>query len=92
MRSHTVVITDPAADDLERIREHIGRENPAAANRVAVQLIAACDRLDYLPERGRPGVVPGTRELVALWPYVIVYRVGAGVVEILRVWHGAQDR
>lgn len=31
--------------------------------------------IEYLPERGRPGLVPGTRELVALWPYVIVYRI-----------------
>lgn len=92
MPSYTVVFTDPAADDLERIREYIGRENPSAANRVAVQLIAACDRLEYLPERGRPGVVPETRELVTSWPYVIVYRVGAGVVEVLRIFHGAQDR
>lgn len=57
-----------------------------------MQLIAACDRLEHLPERGRPDVVPGTRELVALWPYVVVYRVSAGVVEVLRIWHGAQDR
>lgn len=92
MPSYTVVFTDPAADDLQRIREYIGRENPSAANRVAVQLIAACDRLEYLPERGRPGVVPETRELATLWPYVIVYRVGAGVVEVLRIFHGAQDR
>lgn len=92
MPSYAVVFTDPAADDLERIREHIGRDNPGAANRVAVQLIAACDRLEYLPERGRPGVLIGTRELAALWPYVIVYRVSASVVEVLRIFHGAQDR
>ncbi len=36
----------------------------------------------------------GTRELVALSPYLIVYEVdpGADSVRILRVWHGAQDR
>lgn len=89
---HTVVFTDPALLDLQLIRTHIGRENPAAANRVAVQLIAACDRLEYLPERGRPGLVPGTRELTSCWPYVIVYRIQPAQVEILRVWHGAQDR
>jgi plasmid stabilization system protein ParE len=42
---------------------------------VAVQLVAACDRLEYLPELGRPGLVPGTRELTVIWPYVIVYRI-----------------
>jgi toxin ParE1/3/4 len=35
---------------------------------VIVQLVAACDRLEYLPERGRPGLMPGTRELPALMP------------------------
>ena len=81
-----------ALADLARIRAHIGQENPAAANRVAVQILAACDRLEHLPERGRPGAIPGTRELVALWPYVVVYRVTADGVGVARIWHGAQDR
>ena len=59
---------------------------------MSIQLLAACDRLEYLPERGKPGLAPGTRELAAIWPYVIVYRVAAEGVEILRIWHGAQDR
>jgi toxin ParE1/3/4 len=87
-----VVLTADALADLANIRSYIGEHNPFAATRVAVQLIAACDRLEYLPERGRPGVVLGTRELTALWPYVIVYRVTPAAVEILRIWHGAQDR
>ena len=87
-----VTFTRAALQSLASIREYIGRENPAAANRVAVQLVAACDRLEYLPERGRPGLKPGTRELVALWPYIIVYRLSPGGVEILNIWHGAQER
>ena len=87
-----VTLAAAARADLARIRTYIGQENPAAANRVAVQLLAACDRLEYLPERGRPGLVPGTRELAAVWPYVIVYRVTPEGVQILRIWHGAQDR
>ena len=74
------------------MRTHIGQDNPAAANRVAVPIVAACDRLGYLPERGWPGLVPGTRELVALWPYVIAYRIISAEMQILRVWHGAQHR
>jgi len=84
--AHTVVFTDPAIADLARIRDHIGQESLAAANRVAVQIVAACDRLEHLPERGRPGLVSGTRELVALRPYVIVYRIVPAEVQILRVW------
>jgi toxin ParE1/3/4 len=59
---------------------------------VAVALVAACDRLEHLPERGRPGLISGTRELVAIWPYVIVYRVTEHAVEVIRIWHGAQNR
>jgi toxin ParE1/3/4 len=92
VRTFSVDITDPAVEDLERIRDHIGQENPAAASRVAIQIVAACDRLEYLPERGRPGLEPGTRELVSCWPYVIVYRLTGTTVEILRIWHSAQDR
>ena len=87
-----VTLTAPALADLAQIRAYIGRDNPAAANRIAVQLLAACDRLDYLPERGRPSLVPGTRELAALWPYVIIYRVEPKEVQILRIWYGSQDR
>lgn len=92
MQAYEIRFSEPAVADLERIREHIGKENPAAASRVAIQLIAACDRLERLPERGRLGSVPGTRELIAYGPYVIVYQIKAETVEILRIWHSAQDR
>lgn len=87
-----IQFTRSALNDIRRIESHIGEENPAAASRVAIQIVATCDRLEYLPERGRPGLVSGTRELVSCWPYVIVYRITGSSVEILRVWHSAQDR
>jgi toxin ParE1/3/4 len=87
-----VVFTQRAADDLRQIRDYIGLENPFAASRVAVELVSACDRLERFPERGRPGRVPGTRELLSVWPYVIAYRIQGDNVEILHVWHGAQPR
>jgi len=87
-----VAITWAARTDLARIRAYISNDNPEAASRMAVELIAACDRLELFPERGRPGLVPGTRELTTVWPYVISYRIRGGVVEILRIWHGAQHR
>jgi toxin ParE1/3/4 len=42
---------------------------------------------------GRPGLVPGTRELLE-WPYIIVYRVDPqrDEVVVVSVVHGAQDR
>lgn len=88
----TVRFMPAARTDLIKIRAYIDRFNSAAASRLAVELVAACDRLELFPERGRPGSVPGTRELTTVWPYVIVYRVRRGDVEVLHVWHGRQDR
>ena len=87
-----VIFSADALADLENIRAYIGADDPFAASRVAVQIVAACDRLEHLPERGRPGLVVGTRELTSAWPYVIVYRLTPEAVEIVRIWHGAQDR
>ena len=87
-----VVLTALAFADLVRIRDYIGQNNSITASQVAVQLVAACDRPEHLSERGRPGLLPGTHELVALWPYIIVYRIDQEEVQILRIWHGAQDR
>jgi toxin ParE1/3/4 len=87
-----VVVTRAALSDLSAVRAYIGERNPAAASRVAVQILSACDRLEYFPKRGRPGATPGTREITSIRPFVIVYRIGDDVVEILRIWHGAQDR
>ncbi|MGL4962672.1 MAG: type II toxin-antitoxin system RelE/ParE family toxin [Inquilinus sp.] len=83
--------TEPARQDLQRIRAYVAEFNPWAANRLAVQLLAAADSLEHFPRRGRTGIELGTRELVSVQPYVIVYRI-TSIVEILRIWHGAQSR
>ncbi len=87
-----VALSPEALADLIAIRAYIGDCNPAAASRIAVQIVAACDALEHLPERGRPGLVPGTREVTLIWPYVIVYRIVPEAVEIVRIWHGARRR
>lgn len=79
--------------DVARIVQHIAEENPIAARQVAREILLAGDSLTMFPQRGRPGRVLGTRELVAYPPYILVYRVASqGMVTILRVWHGAQSR
>ena len=87
-----VAFSPDALADLVAIRTYIGDRNPSAASRIAVQIVAACDALEHLPERGRPGLVSGTREVTLIWPYVIVYRIAPEAVEIIRIRHGAQDR
>jgi plasmid stabilization system protein ParE len=49
--------------------------------------------LKKFPQRGRKGREEGTRELLQRrLPHVIAYRVKDDGVEILHIWHPAQDR
>ena len=82
-----------ALADIARITRYIATDNPVAATRVARELLLAGDSLAIFPRRGRPGRQAGTRELVTIGPYVLVYRIAdTEAVTILRVWHAAQDR
>jgi toxin ParE1/3/4 len=80
-----------ALADLETIRTHIAQDDPAAASRMAIAIVAAADRLSTNPRIGRLGALPGTFELVVR-PYVLVYEIHRAEVAILRVWHGRQQR
>jgi plasmid stabilization system protein ParE len=81
-----------ARADLIRIVQYIAEENPVAARQVARELVLAGDSLTMFPRRGRRGRALGTRELVTIQPYVIVYETDGDAVTVLRVWHGAQQR
>lgn len=87
-----VAWTDDALEDIEATYDYLARFNPVAAQRVAEALFIAGDSLAVFPHRGRIGIRPDTRELLSVQPYVIVYRIIGEEVQILRVWHGAQDR
>lgn len=84
-----VIWTRAARGDLAGIRAYIGQFNPTAAARFAIRLVLAADSLVELAERGRP-IRDGRRELAALPPYLIRYRVAGDVVFVLRIRHGAR--
>jgi toxin ParE1/3/4 len=80
-----------ALANLEAEAAYIARDSPAAASRVVAVIAAAAERLKQHPAMGRPGRVPGTRELViAGTPYIIPYRIRADAIEALRVFHAAR--
>jgi len=81
-----------AIDDLILLRAYIAEDNPAAARGVALHIIHNIEQLlPNNPQMGRPGRVPGTRELVIpKTPYVVPYRLQRNVIQILRVYHGAR--
>jgi len=84
--------TPRALLDLAQHTRYVANFNPGAAVTLAQELRAASKNLQAFPHRGRPGLVKNTRELTAVWPYVMVYRIVGQTVEILRIWHGAQER
>ena len=66
----------------------IAADDAAAARVVIERVLDAVAQLSEQPAIGRPGRVPGTRELiVSRTRYIVPYRVRAETVEILRVFH-----
>jgi toxin ParE1/3/4 len=79
-------------EDLTSLRAYIAEDDPAAARRVALRIMHDIEQLlPSNPHIGRPGRVPGTRELVIpRTPYIVPYRIQHGAIQILRVYHGAR--
>jgi toxin ParE1/3/4 len=81
-----------AIADLAALRAYIAQDDPAAAQRVALDIIRNVETLrPNSPEMGRPGRVPGTRELViSRTPYIVPYRLVGNTIQVLRVFHSAR--
>ena len=81
-----------AREDLRAIVQYIGKDNPARAKSFGKELRDKTKPLAQHPGLGRPGRLPGIRELVVHPNYLVFYRVLAEgrTVQILRVKHSAQ--
>jgi toxin ParE1/3/4 len=80
-----------ALANLNAEAEYIAQDNPAAATRTVAAIVKASQHLKTHPTLGRPGRVPGTRELlVPRTPYIVPYRVRGHAVELLRVFHASR--
>jgi plasmid stabilization system protein ParE len=77
-----------ALQNLDDEATFIAQDDASAARLVVQRILAAVATLADQPGLGRPGRVPGTRELiVAKTRYLVPYRVRSGTVEVLRVFH-----
>jgi addiction module RelE/StbE family toxin len=80
-----------ALDNLNTVAEYISRDNPVAAAHTVATIVNAVEKLKRFPASGRPGRVPGTRELVVPGTsYIVPYRVRGDAVELVRVFHAAR--
>ena len=86
-----VLFAPQARQDLDGIFDYILEESPDLAAVVLNRINEAILSLTEMPHLGRPGRVPGTRELVVQrTPFIVPYQITGQTVEILRVYHGAR--
>lgn len=78
--------------DLKSVKDYIGQDNSLAAQQIVQRIKNKVFLLSEQPGIGRPGRVPGTKELlVDQTPYVLPYRVRDNKIEILRVLHTSRQ-
>jgi len=93
MHNKSVVWLHKALQDLYKqmlyLEEVAGSDT---AKSIAERIWIAGQGLRFLSSRGRPGKVPGTRELILTnAPYYISYRERGNEVQILRIIHFSQN-
>lgn len=89
-----VVFSIRSREDLRRIVEFIAQDDPAAAERFGLALIAQAESFANAPHIGVPMPErPGTR-FFPFGSYLIIYRADAArqTVKVLRFWHGARGK
>ena len=80
-----------ALKNLDEELTYIASDDPKAARLVLRRIMDAVSTLPAQPSIGRPGRVPGTRELpVPNTRYLLPYRFRRGAIEILRVFHASR--
>jgi toxin ParE1/3/4 len=80
-----------AKTDLLAILAYISDSDPAAALRLKEEIDVRIGHLPRHPRLYRAGREPGTREMVVMPNYLVIYTEGAGAITILRVLHAAQQ-
>lgn len=86
-----VVWRESALDDLDQIVVYIAQRDFDAGARLQNLIESSAERLAEHPYMYRPGREIGTREAVVHPNYILVYRVGMDVVEVVNVIHSRRQ-
>ena len=86
-----VIWTPEAEEDRAKIVAYIRADNPLAAARMEQLFNRAASRLAEHPRLGRPGKIPGTRELIPHESYRLVYEIHDETVWVLVLVHTARQ-
>jgi len=85
--------TPAAAEDQESINAYLKDHHPQYRQATIGKLYDSILSLKQFPEQGLAGREAGTRELLfSPLPYIAVYRVKEDAIEVLRIYHSAQQR
>ena len=82
-----------ALADLQGYYDWLSSLERGRPKQTLARIRTAAHSLKRLGDIGRPSIEPGLRELsVRNAPYIIVYRIDGDTIDILAVYHAAQER
>ncbi len=84
--------TPQAVEDIEAIRQYVGRDSAHYADLLVRRLVKAVERIHEFPKSGRvvPEIEDEAIREVLLDDYRIIYKLLEEVAEVLTVFHGAR--
>lgn len=86
--------TEQAVDHLGAIAEYVSRSSPIYAEQLVQRIVHRLDQVRAFPESGSvvaEAASPSVRQVIE-WPYRIIYRHRADVIEVLAIIHGRRER
>ena len=86
-----VVWTPEAQQDRLNVWNYIAADNPSAAVKMDALFSVTAARLIEYPELGKPGKIPGTRDLIPHENYRLVYEIDGDTIWILTLVHTARQ-
>jgi len=86
-----LVWRESARQDVKAAIHYIAEHDAAAADRMLSAIEAFAEQLPDHPYMCRPGRIAGTREAVVHPNYILIYRVTAEAVEIVKLVHARQQ-
>ncbi|PSJ59128.1 type II toxin-antitoxin system RelE/ParE family toxin [Kumtagia ephedrae] len=83
--------SEDAEQDRNEIFDFIEADNPIAAAKMDLLFENAAERAAKFPHMGRPGELPGTRELIPHPSYRLVYEIQDDAIYVHAILHTARQ-
>ena len=90
-----LVYSPEAVQDLVRPGQFIADKDPAAAARIAAELVGRIEQLLTFPEMGRAAPQspePGAVRDFVFGSYIVRYTVHPSALAVLRIWHQLEQQ